>query len=424
MRSVTLETIRLLNRWSEYLFGKPAKSKDDTPDTIFKQEQKNPQIIPLFLSSRKAPPKSNSPKTSIYQKIKSAKLVRLPSYKGDADEQYKFGELISSTQNYYIAYLWFRLAAKQGHEKAQFKLGVIYCQDEIVKQNYIKALKWIRLSAEQGHAEAQFLLGAFYEEGERIKQDYAKAVKWFKRSAEQGCAIGQSNYAWMLIRGDGIQRNNKEGFKWYKLAAEQGVAKAQFVVGLAYFYGDWPSIAKQNYQEAVKWLSFSADQGNPNAQFYLGKIYHQGGILDRGQQNEFEWRKISDKDRVAEKQLDLWVGDNTKDEVAQDFGEAIKWYRLAADQDKPDAQYNLGLMYLKGQGVSQDHEKGIDLIERASEKDHPAALYHLGLVYDLGDGVEPDDEYSNWNYEIAAENGHSGARYGMIGDGSQNYRGN
>ena len=151
------------------------------------------------------------------------------------------------------------------------------------------------------------------------------------------------------------------------------------------------------------WFRLAAEQGNTDAQFNLGLIYHQGGILDRGQQSEFEWRKISDKDRIAEKQLDLWLGDNTKDEVAQDFEEAIQWYQLAADQDNPDAQFNLGLMYLKGHGVSQDYDEGIEWIERASEKDHPGALYHLGLAYDLGDGVEPDDEYSNWNYEIAAE---------------------
>ena len=86
--------------------------------------------------------------------------------------------------------------------------------------------------------------------------------------------------------------------------------------------------------------------------------------------------------------------------------------------------HSIGVMYLRGHGVSQDYDEGIEWIERASEKDHPGALYHLGLAYDLGDGVEPDDDYSNLNYEIAAEYGHSGARFGMTGDGSQNYRGN
>ena len=388
MRSVTLEAIRLLNRWSEYIFGKQIDVTNTTPSSTAKDEQTVPQIIPLFISSKKANPKDTFPKSSIWQKLKSAKLIRLPSYKGDAGEQLDIGTLCYNSENYQLALLWYWLAARQGH------------------------------------AEAQFLLGLLYEEGEIIGQDYAKAVRYFKRSAEQGFVLGQNNYAWMLIRGDGVERNYNEGFKWYKLAAEQGFYKAQFVVGLAYFFGDWSSVAKQNFQEAVHWLRLSADQGDPDAQFYLGRIYHQGGIIERGQQNEFSWRKISDKDRIAEKQLDLWLGDNTKDEVAQDFGEAIKWYQLAADQDNPDAQFALGLMHLKGHGVLQDHEEGIEWIERASEHDHPAALYHLGLAYDLGDEVKHDDDYSNYNYEIAAEHGHSGARFGMTGDGSQNYRGN
>ena len=41
--------------------------------------------------------------------------------------------------------------------------------------------------------------------------------------------------------------------------------------------------------------------------------------------------------------------------MAQDYAEAVKWYRLAADQGAPNAQSNLGLMYGKGQGVPQDY---------------------------------------------------------------------
>jgi TPR repeat protein len=38
----------------------------------------------------------------------------------------------------------------------------------------------------------------------------------------------------------------------------------------------------------------------------------------------------------------------------QDFKEALKWYRKAADQDYPTAQFNLATMYSKGQGASAD----------------------------------------------------------------------
>ena len=40
--------------------------------------------------------------------------------------------------------------------------------------------------------------------------------------------------------------------------------------------------------------------------------------------------------------------------VPQDFAEASKWYRKAADQGNAKAQYHLGLMYAKGRSVPQD----------------------------------------------------------------------
>ena len=41
--------------------------------------------------------------------------------------------------------------------------------------------------------------------------------------------------------------------------------------------------------------------------------------------------------------------------VPQDYKEAIKWYRLTAEQGDAKAQYNLGNMYAKGTGVLQDY---------------------------------------------------------------------
>ena len=41
--------------------------------------------------------------------------------------------------------------------------------------------------------------------------------------------------------------------------------------------------------------------------------------------------------------------------VAQDYNQAVSWYRKTADQGLAPAQYNLGVMYTKGQGVTQDY---------------------------------------------------------------------
>ena len=37
------------------------------------------------------------------------------------------------------------------------------------------------------------------------------------------------------------------------------------------------------------------------------------------------------------------------------YKEAVKWWKLAAEQGDADAQYNLGHMYYKGQGFPQDY---------------------------------------------------------------------
>jgi len=40
--------------------------------------------------------------------------------------------------------------------------------------------------------------------------------------------------------------------------------------------------------------------------------------------------------------------------VPEDAAEAVRWYRLAADQGFAAAQYNLGTMYVRGRGVPED----------------------------------------------------------------------
>jgi TPR repeat protein len=41
--------------------------------------------------------------------------------------------------------------------------------------------------------------------------------------------------------------------------------------------------------------------------------------------------------------------------VPQDKAEAVRWYRLAADQGDAQAQTNLGVKYAMGEGVLQDN---------------------------------------------------------------------
>ena len=40
--------------------------------------------------------------------------------------------------------------------------------------------------------------------------------------------------------------------------------------------------------------------------------------------------------------------------MLKDYGKAVEWYRKAADQGEPAAQFSLGLMYEQGTGVNRN----------------------------------------------------------------------
>lgn len=45
---------------------------------------------------------------------------------------------------------------------------------------------------------------------------------------------------------------------------------------------------------------------------------------------------------------------NRGEGVLQDYTEAVRWYRLAAERGNAAAQYGLGFMYAMGRGVTQN----------------------------------------------------------------------
>ena len=63
--------------------------------------------------------------------------------------------------------------------------------------------------------------------------------------------------------------------------------------------------------------------------------------------------------------------------VPQDYKEAVKWWRKAAEQGDAEAQSNLGEMYYKGEGVPQDYKEAIKWFRKAAEQGHTWAQYNL-----------------------------------------------
>ena len=68
--------------------------------------------------------------------------------------------------------------------------------------------------------------------------------------------------------------------------------------------------------------------------------------------------------------------------VAQDYKEALKWYRLSAEQGDALAQFNLGWMYYEGQGVPQDNKEAVKWWRLSAEQRNERAQVNLVLMHD------------------------------------------
>ena len=103
----------------------------------------------------------------------------------------------------------------------------------------------------------------------------------------------------------------------------------------------------------------------------------------------------------------------------QDYAEALRWYRLAAEQGNADGQNYLGAAYFFGDGfgVDQDYAEAVRWYRLAAEQGNADAQNGLGNCVLLRNGIGVDQDYAEslrW-YRLAVEQGNAGAQQRWLG---------
>ena len=96
-----------------------------------------------------------------------------------------------------------------------------------------------------------------------------------------------------------------------------------------------------------------------------------------------------------------------------DYAEAVRSYRLAAEQGNAQAQTNLGLMYGNGEGVPQNFAEAVRLFRLAADQGLAWAQTNLGLMYVNGQGVPHNYAEAGRLWLLAAEQGEAEAQYSL-----------
>ena len=127
----------------------------------------------------------------------------------------------------------------------------------------------------------------------------------------------------------------------------------------------------------------------------------------------FYWYQKAAEKGDAPAQYNLGVLYLEGEGVPKSDKKAVYWTQKSADQGDVSAQYNLGLMYYDGKGVPQDYKKAEYWYQKAADLGYASAQYNLGLMYYVGKGVPQSDKKAVYWYQKAADQGLTNGQYNI-----------
>lgn len=114
-----------------------------------------------------------------------------------------------------------------------------------------------------------------------------------------------------------------------------------------------------------------------------------------------QWQPLAEAGNAAA-QYNLGMLHARGEGVPQDYEIAAKWFKQAAEQGQRDAQATIGGMYARGLGVEQDYEQAAEWLLLAATQHHAPSQFEMGILHAKGQGVLRDDSAAYFWIELAA----------------------
>jgi serine/threonine protein kinase/TPR repeat protein len=211
---------------------------------------------------------------------------------------------------------------------------------------------------------AQMLLG------EMLRQtDPGDALKWLIAAGNRGQTEAMVTAGQMIASGRGVRAPDlAEAASWFSKAAEKGDSAGMYALAECYLFAKG---VPKDPKRAVELLTAAAALNNPRAMNLLGDLYRKGvrGLIE------------------------------------PNFDESVRLFSLAKELGFLDAQGNLGVLYIYGQGVPKDEKKAVALFRDGAEKGNALCMFFYAMCFEGGVGIDKDREAARTWYIRAAQGG-------------------
>ena len=166
----------------------------------------------------------------------------------------------------------------------------------------------------------------------------------------------------MNLTGTGTEVDLEQARFYFEKAVELGNTDALYGLGKLYLKPEFSDYAPAR---AVAYLEQAVEKNHAFAKYQLGKLLCQGEFAEKDSA-----RGLSLLEGLAQSGVSFaaYIAGKVylKEEGWQDIKKAIAYFRQAAEDSNPYAEYQLGKLYYFGNGVRADQERGLEYLKESA----------------------------------------------------------
>lgn len=254
---------------------------------------------------------------------------------------------------------WPLAVARHGHVVTQYALALLYTN----RGNPELAVPWYQAAAENGNLHAKCDLARCFARGTGTPKNVEQAIRWYESAADQDDDYSMYELG-RLYADDTHFRDMKRAFNLWtrvtELTDEEPGYQAEFELSWCYYLGEG---IEADFEEAIKslihgqkalpyhilrgpdtnrWWMRRVNSGDPDAMYWLGECYNECLQSDEHPEviykNAFTWYMKAAElgNPEAQNAVAHFLRDGRRG-IPANQEEALRWFRLAADQGQPDA---------------------------------------------------------------------------------------
>jgi TPR repeat protein len=308
--------------------------------------------------------------------------------KGEASAAREMAEIhdygLGVTEDQEAASRWYRKAAEAGDVIGAYQLALRRSVGLGLPLDEWASMRWLETAAKAGHPKAMWRMGEIYDHGGLVPADLVSAHRWYRRSAKAGSPEGMFAMATLLSGDRWYRQDFPAAARWLYKSASRGFQPAFLAIRSA-LTGNSGLPPTPRQIENLDWLPETATDGEPAGLEMCRKIL-MGRGLEPDPRRMVAILEPLVIDGSVEASFLFGLATARGDGLGMSLGRALCYWDFSANRGFAPAKYAHFTYYSPDELYPLNESEGGRYLIQAADGGLPQAQRELGLVYLNGAG--------------------------------------